>query len=537
MSMKHTFLFALISVLLTSCAIQVPPQGGERDVDPPKLIRVSPPSGSVDFSGHSFEFEFDENIQVKDLSSKLVVSPPLSTTPTAKVRKNKLVLEFDDTLRPASTYCFNFGDALADLNEGNVLKDFRQVVSTGSFIDSLTISGSVSHAEDLKPEKSMLVMLYPELSGDSAPYNGLPLYFSRTRENGDFTITNIAAGSYRMFGLLESNQDYRYSDPAERIAFLEHTVASADSGIKLYSFNKLPPAALVKSSAAGPGKILFVFNRIFPSVNLRWKEQAEVLGIPFVWRSANEDSLIVWYTRVESDTAQFLIDFPDRTDTVDLTLRRLDPEKKSSTFLLDIQLATESPKGVSPIDPLIFLSNYPIASVDRGRLSLTLDSVEIASSEALAGDSDRLVFKLPVAWQEEKNYSLTLLPGAFTDIFGHANTDTLEAKLPVRSVTDYGTLKIDFHSSSAGGKIIQLVDEKERVYRSAFATTDSIIGFAFIQPGTYRLKCIFDENGNGRWDAGDDLSHRLPEKVRYYRDMVPIRANWDVEVKWELPVK
>jgi len=48
------------------------------------------------------------------------------------------------------------------------------------------------------------------------------------------------------------------------------------------------------------------------------------------------------------------------------------------------------------------------------------------------------------------------------------------------------------------------------------------------------LKAIYDVNGNGKWDTGNYLEHRQPERVFFYDRPVELRSNWDVEAAWEL---
>lgn len=68
---------------------------------------------------------------------------------------NKYILiQWEDTLKANTTYNFNFGNSIADNNEGNVLPYYNFVFSTGSIIDSLYISGNVDDV--LRPRKRIV---------------------------------------------------------------------------------------------------------------------------------------------------------------------------------------------------------------------------------------------------------------------------------------------------------------------------------------------------------------------------------------------
>ena len=50
-------------------------------------------------------------------------------------------------------------------------------------------------------------------------------------------------------------------------------------------------------------------------------------------------------------------------------------------------------------------------------------------------------------------------------------------------------------------------------------------------------KIVHDKNGNKKWDSGDLLKHIQPEIVEFNPELITVRANWDVDVKWDLNYK
>jgi hypothetical protein len=55
-----------------------------------------------------------------------------------------------------------------------------------------------------------------------------------------------------------------------------------------------------------------------------------------------------------------------------------------------------------------------------------------------------------------------------------------------------------------------------------------------VLPGNYKLRAIFDENSNGKWDAGNYYWRMLPEVVEYYPVTLSVRANWDMQEEWKI---
>ncbi len=129
---RHLYLFQLVLIiLLSSCAIQVPPSGGMKDATPPVLIASTPGNYSVDFDGNDIKLDFDEYIALNDITGQLIVSPLLKYPVESKIRKKSLILHIQDTLLANTTYTFNFGNGIVDNNEGNKLENFQFVFSTG----------------------------------------------------------------------------------------------------------------------------------------------------------------------------------------------------------------------------------------------------------------------------------------------------------------------------------------------------------------------------------------------------------------------
>ena len=209
-------------VLFAACANMGRPEGGPRDEVPPKFLRSDPPPGATGVTRNRLVAYFDENIQLEDAFTKVVVSPAQKQPPSVSANGKRLTVEFRDTLLDSTTYTIDFADAIKDLNEGNILDGFSLDFSTGDSLDSLRISGMVLQAENLEPAQGMLVGVYSNLS-DTA-LTTLPLErIARTNQLGHFTIRNLKPGAYRVFAINDLNRDYHW-DRSEDIAFYDSLV-------------------------------------------------------------------------------------------------------------------------------------------------------------------------------------------------------------------------------------------------------------------------------------------------------------------------
>jgi ABC-type oligopeptide transport system substrate-binding subunit len=138
---------AAASALLCACANIGHPEGGPRDVTPPVFVGSTPKLYELNCKKNKIELQFDEIVQLKDQSKKVVVSPVQHEAPKVSALGKKVTIELRDTLKPNTTYTIDFSDAIEDNNEGNPLNDFAFAFSTGDSIDSLQISGMVLEGE------------------------------------------------------------------------------------------------------------------------------------------------------------------------------------------------------------------------------------------------------------------------------------------------------------------------------------------------------------------------------------------------------
>jgi uncharacterized protein (DUF2141 family) len=220
-SILYFVLGAGFLIFLATCAKVGAPTGGPADKIPPQVVSSKPVNYKKNFHGERLEITFDEFVTIKDLNNELIVSPPLKERPTMRLRGKTFILNLNNKLRDSITYNFNFGNAITDFHEGNILLNYEFVVSTGSFLDSLTVTGLLLQAKDLEPSKDpVLVMMYSNLN-DSAPLREIPVYLGKTEKEGNFTINNIKTGTYRIFALKDANRNMIYDLPDEAIAFCD----------------------------------------------------------------------------------------------------------------------------------------------------------------------------------------------------------------------------------------------------------------------------------------------------------------------------
>jgi len=237
-------------LFIANCAKIGTPAGGAKDKTPPRVEKSKPLNRTVNFKGDKIEITFNEFINTQSISQDLVVSPPFEERPEIILKGKTLVIKWEDELKDSTTYTFSFGESIKDLNEGNILRNFEFVFSTGGYLDSLAILGTVLQAFNLEPhEEKVFLLLYSNLN-DSAPLLEIPEYVGRADEKGNFLINNVREADYRLFALQDLNRNYKYDVPEEFIGFVDSVIHLSPELFDTTIINGTEPAVFMRDSSA-----------------------------------------------------------------------------------------------------------------------------------------------------------------------------------------------------------------------------------------------------------------------------------------------
>lgn len=218
-------IFAAVILLVTGggCASVVPPSGGPRDSLPPVIIDVDPPNQSTNFNSKKITISFDEYVELENPFENLVISPLPKLFPEVKRKLRTLEINLKDTLEKNTTYVLNFRNTIKDVNEGNRAKDLLYVFSTGSYLDSLQLSGNVRLARTNKPDSTLTVMLHRN-TDDSAVVKERPRYVAKVDSTGTFLFRYLAPGTYRIYAIKSEGGTYQYTSDEQIFAFADEPV-------------------------------------------------------------------------------------------------------------------------------------------------------------------------------------------------------------------------------------------------------------------------------------------------------------------------
>ncbi len=585
--------FAVVAALLmVACASVGRPEGGARDETPPVYVRSTPAMGERNVSRNKIDVVFDENIQLDDAFNKVIVSPAQTLSPTIRSQGKHVSVELRDTLKANTTYTIDFADAIKDLNEGNVLDGFAVDFSTGEDIDSLRISGIVLEARTLEPAQGVTVGVYSEMTDTTLTSLAFER-IARTNTYGQFTIRNLKPGKYHVFALNDLNRDNKW-DRSEDIAFLDSVVSPTVETIVVS--DTLRSAADEDSIVTRPGTAYFPNDVLLTWFNENYKAQYLKdykrtdrrniyvgLGAPtdtlptltfvggkhngenimqhaLLQRTATNDSLIYWlrtpsvleddsiYMSVRHQALDSLQQVVWKTDTLkffwkepkkkkDDKKKKNDEEGDSLPEIEFTNLSVLTRPQHNVYEPLKLGNNVPFDSINIAgiHLQMTRDTVwtDVEHEDPRFDPTDSLLTRIidftPLPGVK---YKLTVDSMAVTDIYGLYNKP-LTHEFTVKKLEEYGNLIFSITPPDTS-YVVELLDKSDKVLRTERVGANGKYTFKYLDPSTYYARLFIDRNGNGKWDTGNVTDSIQPEEVYYYPKKVDLKANWDVDQKWDI---
>lgn len=240
----------LIIATSGGCAQIGAPTGGPKDTTAPILVKAVPDNRSINFKENKITLQFDEYVDLQNMQSNLLVSPLPKNMPSVSSNLRTVTIKLKDSLLPNTTYTINLGDAIKDVNEGNVYKDFVYTFSTGAVIDSLEINGKVIMAESGKIDSTLTIMIYKNAS-DSDVIKRKPDYVSRINSEGKFVFKNLPAASFSVYALKDGDGSKTYNSGTEIFAFIDKQVNTAETNgpVKLLAYAEKKQSANTPASS------------------------------------------------------------------------------------------------------------------------------------------------------------------------------------------------------------------------------------------------------------------------------------------------
>ncbi|RZL44308.1 MAG: hypothetical protein EOP00_20245, partial [Pedobacter sp.] len=525
----------LLIGLIYSCASIQTPQGGPKDTKPPKVLKMEPKNLSTNFSAKKIVIDFDEYIKLNNEFKEFSISPEMEKPPILKGNSSrKLEITLQDSLEKNTTYTLNFGKAIADITEGNALKNFTYVFSTGPTLDSLSISGKVTNSLTGAPEIEALVYIVP-LARDTIFGKKKPSIYTTTDSSGNYKLNNLKKDTYKVYALKEKSGDKIYQQSTDEVGFIKEPFVldkNLDS-INLKVFKELAKDfRVVDRRLNSDGSITMEFNQKLRKPEITIIDPAAVDPGKIVRFTKENDSVKFWLKDLSFDSIKVAVkDEGKAIDTVKIT------RGKKDTYTRTVQAGDnlEGPE-LNPFKDLRLLFNFPIENIDLTKVSLLEDSIPRKGFTLTKDSSDILAYTFKYPWKKKEKYILKIGEGAVTALFNAKNKEITKS-FTMADADGYSSLYINVTvPDTSKNYILELVNEKkEIVVASQRILKSGQVIFPNYRSGIYYARIVYDENKNGIWDTGNVAKGIQPEKIWYEPKEFSIRANFERREKIDIP--
>lgn len=528
---KIFFVTAVTSFIL-GCASMQTPQGGPKDTDPPKVLKMVPENLSTNFKANKIVIEFDEYVKLTNEFKEFSISPELDKNPELKIKSKKLEISIPDTLERNTTYTLNFGKSIVDLNESNELKNFTYVFATGPTLDSLSIKGNVTNAVTREPEIEALVFILPKAKDTLFGKKRAAIY-TLTDSAGNFKLSNLKKDTYKLYALREKDGDKVYQQHTDEIAFLSENIVLTENvdSLKLRIFKEKAANFKVNDRRLNAdGSIFMSFNQSLKNPKIELLNQS-LNKEKFVKFSKNKDSVTLWLTDLSFDSTKVVIsDNTKILDTVNFSRNKRDTYERALNFSDNLDGGT-----LNPFRDFSLTANFPIKNFNADQVLLLEDSIP-RKFELIKDSLDFTKYYIKYKWRTKENYILHLKEGATTAIFDVKNKEIIR-KFKLGDVNDYGTLALTVETPDTTKRyIVQIVDAKNSLLAAYPIAKNTVVKLSNYKQGIYYARIVYDVNKNEIWDTGDLKNGVQPEEIWYETKELSIRANWDREEILKIPL-
>ncbi|UCH62967.1 MAG: Ig-like domain-containing protein [Fidelibacterota bacterium] len=209
--LRPTLLLAALpcAALLWHCAAENPPTGGPPDTEGPRVIRVDPPSGTLDLDlNQTIEITFNEQVDPISVSSSMIFTPEVSFT--ARVRGKRVLIRPASTsgartdsfsvgnsfgveaggFQDGRTYVLTLQRGIRDYRKNGLARSYQLVFSTGGNIPTGRIQGRIT---EFNTERSVGVGLFLRVDSGFVHVQSVDL-----AADSSFSFDYLADGTYRL---------------------------------------------------------------------------------------------------------------------------------------------------------------------------------------------------------------------------------------------------------------------------------------------------------------------------------------------------
>lgn len=520
---------SLCLFLLASCATVTTPTGGPKDELPPQLVESTPRNNQLRFSGKNIELTFSEYVKLNNPKEEIIIIPTAGKKTEFVAKNNRVLIKPELDWKPNTTYTINFREAVQDITESNEAVDLKLAFSTGNYLDSLKMEGTITEAlSELPPDKITVAVFRSDTFNI---FDDVPEYFTKANKEGNFSITNLQPGTYRVYAFDDKNKNLKVESKNEKFAFKPDPIVldknTKNITLRLVNIDSRP---LKLNSIRTQSDINTIrFNKYLETYS--FKSSTKLLTS----FGADQTEVIAYYPNTASDSLSIQLTATDsiqqKIDTL-IYIKRDKNERIEEQFRVsygDAKLNQET-------KAFTFSATYnkPLKSINLDSAVIKADSATQYTFQPTHARIDTINKKIflnhTIETKDPKLQPSLILGKGFLISIDNDSTKAEKKQIKVTTSETTAILQIEIQTKETHF-ITQVLDLNNRILETR--TNEKKSTFKYLNPENVKIRVIIDANKNGKWDTANYLTNTEAERTVYYQAEdkkydTPLRANWEV---------
>ncbi|WP_462253850.1 Ig-like domain-containing domain [Ekhidna sp.] len=551
--MKHLlyslFFIILIDLTFQRCANPGRPTGGPKDTIPPTLINSAPLNGTINYKEKTLVLEFSEYINADKLKQQLIITPSTDINYKSIAKRNKLEIKLESDLKDSTTYNFNIANGVTDITEKNPAVNLSIALSTGPYIDSMSVQGSVEYLMNKEAGSQFVVGLYP-ISDTLDILAEKPMYFTTANDSGKYQINYIKTGNYKIISFQDDNGNFLLDPETEPHGFLADTI-QLDSATQLpvirCVLQNIKPLSLINTRSVG-GYVEIKFNKRIESFEIEPYIPFNIIG--------DVNDVVRLYKPKQINFEDSITSIVQAIDSINNSIKDtikyvfIKSNRKPSGFSYSIKQRNIQLTDTNRIN---INFNKPIDTFYRDKISIQSDSTfyqNITTQSYWNYNKTELELLINLTENYYDSLIIALTP---TDTLESDSSSTSKSSPEIQFVIEKGTF-ISVESDTAKRNSLEIkksvikprgelnvvlnTDHKKFIFQLLDSNDDvshqikdsKEFSIKTIKPGKYKIRILIDSNNDGTWSYGNLFQNIEPEEVYIYQEQTSIRENWVVEL-------
>ena len=539
--------FILSTIYLLRCANQLPPGGGEPDKIPPKIVKVFPADGTINYEEDYFEIEFSEYVDKRSVKEAIFISPFIEGTLDYSWSGTSLEVTFPGELKKNVTYTITIGTDVVDLNNKNrMAESFTFSFSTGNKIDKKIISGKVYGKE----KEGIFIFAYKLSEKSDSLLNHKPDYVSQTGIDGKYNLKGLGEGNYRIFAVNDKYRDYLYQQDQDEIGiphqdiFLNETDSIySDLNFLLFSADNSKPR-LIGGVMTDKHHLLVTCNkevdkkyiraRNFTLIDSTENKTFDIL-YAFKGKTKAEEFILMLNSDINPANQVFVLadSLVDLTENVMLNdYSRIVVSDRVDTNSIRINSTVPSQGGVVDYEKTE-LKIFFDEAFDKTKINTAIAFTDTFNKPIKFSlgyfDDATLIVKPSENLKPEKDYLLKIQLEKFIDLAGNSSDSLFTLRFKSISGLDFtglsgNIINLDYNKNPI--LVLQNGETPELQYKEKINSEK--FEFTRVEPGKYFLWCFLDENNDNKFDYGWPEPLKYSELFSFYPDSINLRPRWEI---------